>query len=292
MHPHGVFYSKESEGAKYPDGVLPVGDSVAPGDRYTYTWPVPGRSGPGPGDWSSVVWTYHSHVDETKGTNSGLIGAIVVTAKGFAYPNGRPKNVDSERFLFYSIFNENNSLYLKENMELFLGEYNEDLLQDPDFEESNLMHSINGYLYGNINFTVNLNERVRWYVFAMGSEQDLHSSHWHGNSLLSNRNYRTSSTIIVPATVSVLDMIPDNPGNWMVECHVNDHTLGGMTSIYTVNGAMRQRDYASMTDPFYFLWEDYPGDAIIYSDGDVDNYSIMLYPSLCMISILCSILIL
>ncbi len=43
---------------------------------YTYTWLVPERAGPGPGDLSSVVWLYHSHVNEQKEVDAGLVGAI------------------------------------------------------------------------------------------------------------------------------------------------------------------------------------------------------------------------
>ncbi len=40
------------------------------------------RSGPGPADPSSLLWMYHSHVDETSETYAGLAGALIVTRKG------------------------------------------------------------------------------------------------------------------------------------------------------------------------------------------------------------------
>ena len=36
----------------------------------------PEHAGPGPGDLSSVVWLYHSHVNEQKDMDAGLVGAI------------------------------------------------------------------------------------------------------------------------------------------------------------------------------------------------------------------------
>ncbi len=36
--------------------------------RHTYTWLVPDRAGPGPGDGSSLMWMYHSHTDEVADT--------------------------------------------------------------------------------------------------------------------------------------------------------------------------------------------------------------------------------
>src|SRR5262249_41189476 len=67
VHPHGVFYDKRSEGSAYNDGTRgedEADDTIAPGQIYTYTWRVPERAGPGPMDGSSVLWMYHSHVDE------------------------------------------------------------------------------------------------------------------------------------------------------------------------------------------------------------------------------------
>ena len=64
MHPHGVFYDKDSEGASYDDGTSGADkedDAVPPGKTHTYTWKVPERAGPGPNDPSSIVWLYHSH---------------------------------------------------------------------------------------------------------------------------------------------------------------------------------------------------------------------------------------
>src|SRR5665213_3163914 len=53
VHPHGVFYLKNSEGAPYEDGTSgsdKADDAVPPGGTHVYTWPVPERAGPGPMD--------------------------------------------------------------------------------------------------------------------------------------------------------------------------------------------------------------------------------------------------
>ena len=87
VHPHGVFYEKASEGSMYADNVpdeQKAGDMVPPGATFTYQWEVPERAGPGPEDPSSIVWVYHSHVDEYRDVASGLVGAIVVTRRGQA----------------------------------------------------------------------------------------------------------------------------------------------------------------------------------------------------------------
>jgi hephaestin len=97
MHPHGVLYDKASEGALYEDGTNGADrkdDAVPPGGRVTYEWRVPERSGPGPGDPSSVFWIYHSHTEEATDHHAGLFGGIIVTRKGLANDDLTPKDVD------------------------------------------------------------------------------------------------------------------------------------------------------------------------------------------------------
>ncbi len=152
VHPHGVFYDKDSEGAEYNDGTSTSNKSdgiVAPGQTYTYKWPVPQRAGPGPSDPSSIIWMYHSHVDSSMDTNSGLVGPIVVISKGMADSDGRPIDVDREMVSLFTVSDENSSHYLCDNLEQFTDETcdNEELVGDDDFAESNLMHGINGYVY-------------------------------------------------------------------------------------------------------------------------------------------------
>ena len=240
MHPHGVFYDKESEGAEYNDGTGSSKKSdgiVAPGNTHTYIWEVPPRAGPGPNDPSSITWMYHSHVDSPADTNSGLVGPIIITAKGMADSDGRPIGVDREIITMFTVSDENSSLYLCENLDKFTQEScnNEDLLENEDFAESNLMHGINGYLYGNqLGLTMNKGDHVRWYLIGMGTEVDLHTPHWHGNTVLWNGN-RVDVMELMPASLKVVEFVPDNVGEWMFHCHVNDHISAGMSSLFVVN---------------------------------------------------------
>src|SRR3989449_8039419 len=79
LHPHGVFYQKDSEGFAYLDGTSGADredDAIAPAASHTYIWPVPERAGPSEGDGSTAFWLYHSHVNEGRDINAGLIGPI------------------------------------------------------------------------------------------------------------------------------------------------------------------------------------------------------------------------
>jgi len=236
VHPHGVFYAKHSEGAPYNDGTHGANkadDAVPTGGTHTYVWDVPPRAGPGPDDGSSVMWMYHSHTDEVSDTYAGLMGPMEITRRGMARPDGSPKDVDREVFALFSVMNENSSPFLDENVHRFAQPPFPDP-DDEDFEESNLMHSINGYVFGNQPMiAMHRGEHVRWYVMSMGTEVDLHTPHWHGNTVTVN-GMRMDVVSLLPATMVVADMVPDDVGTWLFHCHVNDHIRAGMLTRYTV----------------------------------------------------------
>ena len=234
IHPHGVFYQKKDEGALYNDGKSAAdkaGDAVAPHEQYVYTWQVPDRAGPGPMEGSSVMWMYHSHTDETPDVFSGLIGPMEITARGKARTDGSPNDVDREFFSLFMVIDENQSHYLEvERTKLA----DAPAADDADFQESNKMHSINGYVYANgPTMTMRQGQRVRWYVMSMGNEVDLHTPHWHGNTVTVN-GMRTDTVNLLPATLATADMVPDDPGMWGFHCHVSDHILAGMLARYEV----------------------------------------------------------
>lgn len=234
MHAHGLRYEKASEGAPYADGMPALHrheDVVAPGGEHTYVWEVPERAGPGPSDPNSIVWLYHSHVDEAVDTNTGLIGPIIVTRQGELAENDKPKGVDREFIVLFSVLDENHSHYLADNIRRFAPRAR---AEDEEFEESNLMHSMNGFVYGDLpGLDMQVGERVRWYQLALGTEVDLHTPHWHGNTLQQG-GHRVDVINLLPATHTTVDMQPDNPGVWMYHCHVNDHITGGMVATYQV----------------------------------------------------------
>ena len=108
-------------------------------------------------------------------------------------------------------------------------------VDDEDFGESNLMHSINGYVYGNgPPIELRRGKMVRWYTMSMGTEVDLHTPHWHGNTVTTEGGHRSDVVSLLPASMAMADMLPDDPGTWLFHCHVNDHIIAGMSTRYTV----------------------------------------------------------
>jgi hephaestin len=250
MHPHGVFYEKQSEGSGYNDGTssFAAKNGVPPGQTHTYTWEVPERAGPGPSDPSSVVWLYHSHADEPKDVESGLIGVILIARKGASGPTGRPKDVDREFVSLFMIYDENGSWYLKHNIDTYTSDpkgvdklefSNADhegryFIGGTGFAAMNFRATINGYMFANMPvMTMKKSERVRWYVTTIGIGFNFHTPHWHGNVVKQGGHY-TDVISIAPAQMETVDMVPDDPGTWMYHCHVDDHMMGGMVALYKV----------------------------------------------------------
>lgn len=221
IHSHGVRYNKDGEGAHY--AFRGAGAEVPFGQKFVYTWQVTPQSGPAPGEASSRVWLYHGHVDEPEETNAGLIGPIVITAKGKAKPDATPMDVDREFVVLFMMFDQSPAPppgTRRSQIQLI----------PPEYEFS----AMNGFIYGNLQgLVMREGDRVRWHVMAMGSESDLHTPHWHGHTV-TVAGHEKDVTQLLPATTETLDMVADNVGSWMFQCHVADHMDEGMMTYYTV----------------------------------------------------------
>ncbi len=252
VHAHGVLYEKPSEGSSYMDGsadTAKMGGAVPPGKTFTYVWSVPERAGPGPNDPSSIVWLYHSHADERGDVNAGLIGAIVITRAGMARPDGRPKDLDRNFVTLFMTFDENASPLLDYNIKRFVKKTpkwskiqntpfdpggNFDPFIGGGFVTANFRSTINGYQFANMPMPVmHKGEHVRWYLLTLGEGFNTHTPHWHGNTVLVG-GQRTDVVLLGPASMITADMVPDNPGIWLLHCHVSEHMEAGMAADYQV----------------------------------------------------------
>ena len=243
IHPHGVFYKKDSEGAPYDDGTSgadKADDGVPPGGTHTYVWQVPERAGPGPGDCSSVLWMYHSHTDETRDPNAGLMGPMIITARGQARPDGSPKGVDRELVVMFAQIHEEDSWHVHRNLPAI---EKDQAIPAPLTERSAsvtypyfVTFSINGFAHSSMPlraFTMRKGEHVRWYLFSGANDFDFHTPHWHGNTVLINQ-MRTDVTSIAAMQMVTADMVPDDVGTWLFHCHVTFHNWMGMNVRYVV----------------------------------------------------------
>ena len=240
MHPHGVLYAKNAEGTAYLDSTRDEDrrdDAVAAGATFTYVWPVPERAGPAAGDGSTAFWLYHSHVDEGRDINAGLIGPIIITRKGMARADGSPKDLDREFVTDFGLFDESLSWYFAANVARLYGDPSRFDSTDKAVREFHQFFTINGFLEGNgPMLTMRQGDRVRWYVFTNPNEEtswDIHSPHWHGQTAVV-AHMRTDMIMLTPMMTAMADMIPDNPGIWLFHCHMPGHFGGGMYTRFTV----------------------------------------------------------
>ncbi|KAK3522186.1 hypothetical protein QTP70_027002 [Hemibagrus guttatus] len=254
LHPHGVHYEKDSEGALYPDGTSGAkkqDDGVPPGGNYTYTWTVKPEFAPAQGDPNCLTWAYHSHVIAYHDISSGLIGALLTCKKGVlqpvsdvnysqvssgvTYSQVRRTDVDKDFLLLFSVVNENLSWYLDENIQKFCLDPASVDVSDPDFQLSNQMNAINGYVYGNLpGIDLCQNKKVSWHFIGMGNEVDIHTAYFHGQTLLVD-GHRFDSVSLFPATFMTALMEPLTIGRWMLACQVNSHIQDGMQAMFSVS---------------------------------------------------------
>jgi len=239
MHPHGVFYNKDSEGALYDDGTVGADkddDGVPPGETHVYKWPVPERAGPAERDGSSIMWMYHSHVVEPRDVNAGLMGTILVTSREMAREDASPRDVDREFVVSFTEFDENISWYFEENISAYAGDP-ESVVRNVDFADINyqvnLRETINGFSYGHLpGLTMKVGEKIRWYVFG-STNFEIHAPHWHGQTAVVNE-MRTDVLSLMTMQMTTADMVPDNPGKWLFHCHVAPHMMFGMSAFFVV----------------------------------------------------------
>jgi len=243
IHPHGIFYDKGSEGAPYNDRSSPRDkhdDAVPPGSTYTYRWIVPARAGPGPMDGSSVMWMYHSRVDEVRDINEGLVGPMIITARNMARADGSPKDVDRELVAEFAQVHEDDAWDAETNLPPIDSARILSPIPNPSERQAGfpwyVKFAINGYIRGTLPlaaFTVRKGQRVRWYLMSSTNDFDFHSPHWHGNTVLIG-GMRTDVAPLGPMQMIVADMIPDDVGIWLFHCHISFHNEAGMAVRYRV----------------------------------------------------------
>ena len=145
LHPHGVAYDKENEGALSNDFYKHVGEgnAVPPGGSFTYNWNATYAPD---ADSSTKLEAYHSHVDEGH-LNAGLLGPLVIGDPARCdHETMRPLDVDVEHFLHFMIFDEELSPYFDDNVERRFANKSSVPSKDPWWHWSNKKHALNGFL--------------------------------------------------------------------------------------------------------------------------------------------------
>jgi manganese oxidase len=196
MHPHGVFYSSEMDGA-YKGKFTEPGGFVQPNRTFTYVWEA--REG------TEGTWLYHDHgpMDPLPGFK-GLFGPLVVRGKGEARP-------DREYHLAFHTFDPTTT-GLRGNYDC-----------------------INGKAYAGNTPTLeaNVGEKVAFHVF--GFDEFFHTFHVHGHRWTEPDGSIRDTKTFGPAESFKFEFVEDNPGRWFYHCHVFQHFHMGMNGWYVVS---------------------------------------------------------
>jgi FtsP/CotA-like multicopper oxidase with cupredoxin domain len=196
MHPHGIFYSNEMDGA-YKGVHTDPGGFVQTGRTFTYVWECP--------EGTQGSWLYHDHGPWDPGPlYKGLFGPLVIRDPDEPLP-------DREYFLAFHTF-----------------------LPGADFPKlKQALYAINGRAYtGNTpTMTARVGDDVAMHVY--GIDNDFHTFHVHGHRWEENGTVIDNKTF-GPGDSFRVRWIEDNPGRWLYHCHVFSHLHQGMSGWYNV----------------------------------------------------------
>ncbi|KAK6486843.1 coagulation factor V [Huso huso] len=231
LHAHGVSFGKSMEGMGYEDDSpywYKLDDAVQPGDTYTYVWQAKDKVGPKSD--GCRTWVYYSGVNPEKDINSGLIGPLLICAKGML----NSSTVNTREFvLLFMTFDENKSWYFEDNMRKI---NNKVAVTDPKFKKRNRFHAINGIIYSLKGLRMYSKELVRWHLINMGGPKDIHCVHFHGQTFLDkqSKDYRLGVYPLVPGTFGTIEMRTSKPGLWLLESEVGEYQQAGMQTLFLV----------------------------------------------------------
>ncbi|KAJ8253052.1 hypothetical protein GJAV_G00208600 [Gymnothorax javanicus] len=215
IYPHGLIIEKSEEGASYPQGGN-QSRAVQPGQTHTYVWEVLEDNEPASMDSRCLTRMYHSAVDVPRDIASGLIGPLLICKSQSLTKKNVQLKADKEQQAVLAVFDENKSWYLEDNIRSYCTDPSRVNREDSDFYHSNVMHSINGYVYdgGQVLGFCN-GEIVTWHMSSVGEQDHIQTATWHGHSF--ELNDRAENILnLFPMSGETITMSMDNIGHWLM----------------------------------------------------------------------------
>ncbi|XP_051824853.1 coagulation factor VIII isoform X2 [Antechinus flavipes] len=255
IYPHGLTGVSPLHSGRLPKGVKDVKDMpIMPGQTFKYKWEVIVEDGPTQADPRCLTRYYSSFINAERDLASGLIGPLLICHKETVDQRGNQMMSDKRNVLLFSIFDENLSWYLAENMQRFSSDTAGVQPQDPEFYASNVMHSINGYIFNSLHLSACLHEVAYWHILSVGAQTDFLSVFFSGYTFKHKMVFEDTLTLF-PFSGDTVYMIMDNPGTWMLGCHNPEFRKRGMTALLkvatcTVNTEDSQEYYDELPDDF------------------------------------------
>ncbi|XP_007538277.1 coagulation factor VIII isoform X1 [Erinaceus europaeus] len=235
IYPHGITAVSPLHSGRLPRGAKHLRDlAILPGEMFKYKWTVMAEDGPTKSDPRCLTRYYSSSIDRDRDLASGLIGPLLICYKESVDQRGNQMMSDKRNVILFSVFDENRSWYLPENMQRFLPSADGALAQDSGFQAFNIMHSINGYVFDSLQFSVCLHEVAYWYILSVGAQTDFLSIFFSGYTFKHKLVYEDTLTLF-PFSGETVFMSMDNPGLWVLGCHNSDFRNRGMTALVKVS---------------------------------------------------------
>ncbi|CAJ1078923.1 coagulation factor V [Xyrichtys novacula] len=226
IYPHGLSIDKSEEGVNYPAGGN-QSHGVPPGETYTYVWRVLEEDEPLLGDSRCLTRFYHSAVDTPRDIASGLIGPMLICKSQSLNVRNVQLKADKEQHAMLAVFDENKSWYLDHNIRQYCDRSKVNKA-DPDFYKSNVMHTINGYVFESgptLGFCNG--EIATWHVSSIGTQDFIQTATFYGHTF--ELNDRTEDYLsLYPMTGETIAMNMDNIGVWLLASLNSHETMKGM----------------------------------------------------------------
>ncbi|MGK5673426.1 multicopper oxidase domain-containing protein [Micromonospora sp. URMC 106] len=217
LHVHGVKYTQVS------DGTVQSGSFVPPGESRTYTWFAQLRNRKTGSPGTAGYWWYHDHVvggpHGTQGLGAGLFGGLVVRRPGDPKPDRT----------YTVVFGDRQSINLRRGAAADTCDG-----QHPQPGPTCLI--------------ARKGEKVEFVVVGIGN--DMHTFHLHGHSWADTRTGLVDNGQPFADGIPIIDNKPlgpgdsfgfqvtagdsVGPGHWMLHCHMQFHSDGGMSTMLHV----------------------------------------------------------
>ncbi|KAM9347623.1 coagulation factor V [Symphorus nematophorus] len=258
IYPHGLTIQKSQEGVNYPAGGN-QSHGVQPGETHTYVWSVAEEDEPLGKDSRCLTRLYHSAVDTPRDIASGLIGPILICKSQSLNVRNVQLKADKEQHAVFAVFDENKSWYLDSNIRQYCDQSKVNKA-DEDFKKSNVMHSINGYVFESGPLLGFCNGEVAtWHVSSIGAQDYIQTATFYGHTF--ELNERTEDFLsLYPTTGETITMNMDNIGVWLLASLNSHETTKGMRVKFQDVECFRdyQYDYNDKDDPAahkeFFVW--------------------------------------
>ncbi|XP_009076813.1 PREDICTED: coagulation factor VIII-like [Acanthisitta chloris] len=231
IYPHGLTSVRPYHTLKSSRDVKDI--PILPGQSFTYSWKLTPEDGPTQADPRCLTRFYYSSIDPVRDTASGLIGPLLICFQKSMDQRGNQIMSDKTKLVLFSVFDENHSWYLEENIRRFCSDAAHVDTQDPQFYASNVMHTINGFVFHNLQPKLCLHDVVYWYVLSVGAQTDFLSIFFSGNTFKRNMVFEDVLTLF-PFSGETVFMSLEKPGVWTLGCLNSDFRDRGMHAKFTV----------------------------------------------------------